>query len=300
MPKILLLCADSSAEWNEALCRKAMTLMPPGFAEENARFRRAQDRRNRILGRLLVLRGLAMLGALPDEETKRTTVRSLPQRACERSGRLVPRRSPAYPDGVASWSVDSSGRPYLAQPPRRADFNISHTEGAVVVALSPCGRIGVDVERRSGGEVEEYLGAFTENERSWILAGEGAKERMLRLWTRKEAILKAAGTGFSLAPSLIDVLEGEAVVGGVLYRVRELDIDLGTGGTSARLPGGASRRDAAFALDRGGFLCHIAMEAPNDRVHRERGMRKGLMKKLSEQVEILYFTIEEAVEIGLG
>ncbi|GAB6058275.1 4'-phosphopantetheinyl transferase family protein [Desulfonatronum parangueonense] len=168
--------------------------MPANFAAANSRFLRESDRRERILARLLVLVGLSRLGVAPS-------------------------------DGLSSWGVDVLGRPALGGADAGWDFNISHTEGLAAAVFSLAGRVGIDVERRGPGDsVEEYLDAFTAAERPWILAGANPKKRMLRLWTRKEAVLKAAGTGFSLNPATLDVLDGDVVVGRVQYTTRELGL----------------------------------------------------------------------------
>ena len=79
------------------------------------------------------------------------------------------------------------------------DFNISHTHGLVVCAVSGC-RVGVDAElirpvreslcRRVLAEERELL------ERTALTHGEGAAaELFTRLWTLKESYGKATGAG---------------------------------------------------------------------------------------------------------
>lgn len=78
-------------------------------------------------------------------------------------------------------------KPTLGVP---VDFSLSHCEGRVVCALSTRGAVGIDVERLEGlqaGEFQLYLSAA---ERAW--AGRSAR-RFYTLWTRKEAVAKAAG-----------------------------------------------------------------------------------------------------------
>lgn len=73
-------------------------------------------------------------------------------------------------------------------------FSLAHTGDLCVVAVAR-GRVGVDVERkgREVGDVERMAGRwFSEREREWV-GGDG--ERFLRTWTRKEAFVKATGSG---------------------------------------------------------------------------------------------------------
>jgi 4'-phosphopantetheinyl transferase len=85
---------------------------------------------------------------------------------------------------------------------RRPDArtSLSHTDGLALVALGTC-EVGVDVEHVGNApdpEELEDLALLTLSEReATALARVGAAERPLRwlaLWTRKEAVLKAAGS----------------------------------------------------------------------------------------------------------
>lgn len=93
-----------------------------------------------------------------------------------------------------------NGKPVLGPAADRdLHFNISHSETLAVMAATRSGRIGVDVERRrpipnSESLVERF---FTRRERDLYMALPEC-ERMdafFRAWTRKEAVLKAIGSG---------------------------------------------------------------------------------------------------------
>lgn len=88
-------------------------------------------------------------------------------------------------------------------------FNVSHSHQHGLVALALHGRVGVDVEERNmqqnlDGEIQSV---FTPNERADLAAAHGPQKIHLffRLWTMKEALLKALGTGFSLDMSGIEI-----------------------------------------------------------------------------------------------
>lgn len=76
-------------------------------------------------------------------------------------------------------------------------FNISHTRKAFAIAISDT-YTGVDLEglnRRLDMKLV-MNSTFSNRERSYITANPmGEKERFFLLWTRKEAVLKAIGTG---------------------------------------------------------------------------------------------------------
>lgn len=96
------------------------------------------------------------------------------------------------------------GRPELLDasgvPPLR--FNLSHTNGLIVVAIGLGGELGVDVEDvRRATRAPEFAAEFlAEPEREQLAAASPAdrQARFFELWTLKEAYLKARGLGLSL------------------------------------------------------------------------------------------------------
>jgi 4'-phosphopantetheinyl transferase len=95
------------------------------------------------------------------------------------------------------WVQGAHGKPALALPPPH--FNLSRRDGAAAVALSMTHEVGVDVETRRAIDDARELAAlhFTPRERESIVDDVG----FLRVWTRKEACMKATGLGMWLAPS---------------------------------------------------------------------------------------------------
>ena len=114
----------------------------------------------------------------------------------------------------------SHGKPSL-HPDHRLDrlaFNLSHTRGAVACAITLDHAIGVDIEQveRSTRLVDIADSHFAPAERALLRAAPAAEQRALffRLWTLKEAYIKAHGDGlslpldqfaFTLAPLAIDI-----------------------------------------------------------------------------------------------
>ncbi|MFJ4825604.1 4'-phosphopantetheinyl transferase family protein [Streptomyces bacillaris] len=98
------------------------------------------------------------------------------------------------------------GRPAVVQTDDEPmlHFSLAHSRGLVAVAVAPR-VIGVDVERLpSTGTVEACARALHTRERA-ELAAVPPDERQAyfgRLWTRKEAYLKALGTGLSRHPRI--------------------------------------------------------------------------------------------------
>jgi 4'-phosphopantetheinyl transferase len=105
--------------------------------------------------------------------------------------------------------MNSYGKPYL---PEAAGlwFNVSHSGNMGLIAFATVGEVGIDVEARQDGiEVLEIAAAnFTYKEQLRIAAAVTQEEQIsifLRLWTRKEAVLKAVGRGIGSGLEMVDV-----------------------------------------------------------------------------------------------
>lgn len=99
------------------------------------------------------------------------------------------------------------GKPRLVDP-QSCTFSLSHGGDVALIATSPNGEIGVDVEVLRA--VEDSLGLaernFTAAECAELAsAARGDRDLVfLRCWTRKEACLKAIGSGLAIAPETFD------------------------------------------------------------------------------------------------
>jgi 4'-phosphopantetheinyl transferase len=88
-------------------------------------------------------------------------------------------------------------------------FNISHSGAHGLIAFAAAGRIGVDVEERIARRDLDGISqtVFTPGERAALAATSGERKVHLffSLWTLKEALIKALGSGFSLDPSRFEI-----------------------------------------------------------------------------------------------
>ena len=102
------------------------------------------------------------------------------------------------------FSVTQFGKPVLQAPgAERLAFSVSHTDGMALLAFAWDCRVGVDVERRSDGLDIAGIGRgiFSAIEEETLDAARpDSAESLLSIWTRKEALLKALGTGLSGEP----------------------------------------------------------------------------------------------------
>jgi phosphopantetheinyl transferase len=93
------------------------------------------------------------------------------------------------------------GEPYIADC--GWSISISHADSLSAIALSPCGSVGVDIERARPVDDAHAIAAryFHPAERQWLRDADASElsRRFLRLWVRKEAVAKAAGSGLGMA-----------------------------------------------------------------------------------------------------
>jgi 4'-phosphopantetheinyl transferase len=105
------------------------------------------------------------------------------------------------------------GRPSV-DPSWGIDFSTSHDDGLAVIAVTSGGRVGVDIERvRHLPDALELAAAhMTPKETAWLRSRSPRtrSRTFLELWTRKEALVKALGTGLSVPLDGIDTMPGDS------------------------------------------------------------------------------------------
>ena len=97
----------------------------------------------------------------------------------------------------------------VGDEPVTTSFNVSHSGNHGLIAFAPRGRLGVDVEERHhrhdpDGPVNDVF-APREQEELAKLSAADKLDLFFRLWTLKEAAIKALGTGFSLDPAGFEI-----------------------------------------------------------------------------------------------
>jgi 4'-phosphopantetheinyl transferase len=103
-----------------------------------------------------------------------------------------------------SYFYGTHGKPGIKGDP--LFFNISHTRNSFSFAISDHFSIGLDVEEINRDINFEAIirRFFSGNEGEYILNSRGkSRDRFFQLWTRKEAFLKAIGTG--IIPQLANI-----------------------------------------------------------------------------------------------
>ena len=131
---------------------------------------------------------------------------------------------------------DAYHRPYFNAD---FDFNISHSGNRVICCGTTTAKVGADIEQVKPINFNDYTDYFTNNEWDNILNARDPNAAFYKFWTRQEAVLKAAGTGFYIPLQEIDVSAENVPYNNYIYHLSEVKLD-------------------------GGYQCHIAATVEQD------------------------------------
>lgn len=112
-------------------------------------------------------------------------------------------------------SYNIFGKPFL--PGIDVHFNWSHSGDmiALVISNTIC---GIDIELHSGKEIYDYQSFCTELELEWLNKKDVGSEyseiiNFMSLWTAKESVVKAKGTGLYTDPRYIEIIHEKSKKG---------------------------------------------------------------------------------------
>ena len=143
----------------------------------------------------------------PEQERRSGFVHSAPRRRftlCRAVLRALICRNLDCRNEELSFAASKFGKPFACVRGTQAkiSFNVSHGGRHGLIAVAHSGQVGVDVEERSTGrDLDGYIRTlFAPGERAELERSRGRKkvELFYRLWTMKEALVKAAGDGLTL------------------------------------------------------------------------------------------------------
>lgn len=127
-----------------------------------------------------------------------------------------------FPAGsLAGLRYSRHGKPTLDLP---IEFSLSHCAGRILCALATSGPVGVDVEPIGALTAAEFGHYFTADERAW--AGDDP-QRFCALWTRKEAVVKAAGSRGLAAMRDVRIDHDQAFHAGTRWYTAPISVDRG-------------------------------------------------------------------------
>jgi 4'-phosphopantetheinyl transferase len=182
---------ETTHPWSEQELTDRLVLLPPKLRQEALRKRGWLDRQLSVLGKLLLIKLLKELGL-----QKKLSLTDL--------------------------QYNIFHRPYFNAT---FDFNIAHSGNMVTCCGSLNGKVGMDIELIKKIDLDDYTDHFTENEWNHINRSSDRQERFYHYWTRKEAALKAIGTGFHTPLASVDVAGESLVYDDHEYHFQTLNID---------------------------------------------------------------------------
>lgn len=156
------------------------------------------------------------------------------------------------PDSVVVRQADAASKPELGDA-ERLRFNWSHSGDQAVVAVATDIEVGIDIERADRRVRARALAQrfFAPAETDWLagLAPAVHERAFLRIWTAKEAVLKALGAGIAAG---LDKVTVEARPDGQL-RLAALALEV---------PGAQALRLRAIPTPRQNTLASLAWLGP--------------------------------------
>lgn len=177
---------------------------------------------------------------LPEEQERQKRYRFARDRAAYGLGRMLTRWLLMPDSPPRPFDRMPGGKPFL---PGRPNFNISHGAGVLAVVFHDEPDIGIDIESLSRlGQAKTRYGLVCHpQEKSHLesLPPRESKAAFARCWTRKEALLKAAGLG-------------------VADNLAALDMQLGATAPLFTHPAIVQVRDIALPFDD----CHCSLALP--------------------------------------
>lgn len=122
-------------------------------------------------------------------------------------------------EAAITFTRDSHGRPHLDGA--GFDMNLSHTSGWSAVAAGKVAHVGVDVETDPAGDprraasLRSVADTFAPAERQYLdtLPEDSWTSAVIRLWTLKEAFMKAVGLGLAIDPADVSFVLPSSAVG---------------------------------------------------------------------------------------
>jgi 4'-phosphopantetheinyl transferase len=107
------------------------------------------------------------------------------------------------------FAPSDMGKPQLSHPATDLRFNLSHSHEYIMVAVTRHREIGVDLEfQREAIEIDQLADRFfSSSERNYLkqVVPRDRSKRFFQLWTAKEALVKAMGSGLAIPLSSFDV-----------------------------------------------------------------------------------------------
>lgn len=169
-----------------------LPLLPESLRLLNLQYRREEDRIRNLLGKVLLIEALKRLG-------------------------------------YGNYSLElllynQFGKPYFSNG---FDFNITHSGEYIFCAMQDGSKLGIDVEQIKDLNFSHLKSSMSEDEWCIINKNMYPLDIYYKLWTMKEAAVKADGRGFSICPNQIEIISNcHILIGNTLWYLKEIKFDM--------------------------------------------------------------------------
>jgi len=191
MPSVEILYARFDEELSISEQERLLSFLPQSLKAPIVRCRSKMEKKARLFGKLLLREGFAKYSSSVNV--------------------------------LESLKFNKYGRPYYEG---KIDFNISHSDGCVVCALSDDVRLGIDIEKVRDIDLHLFEKYMTTGEWRNIHSSSNQLVEFYRYWTRKESIMKADGRGMSAPLQDININDLTGELDAKLWLLNEVKIDL--------------------------------------------------------------------------
>ncbi len=175
---------------DDSCISKYLELLPAFMGREISKFKTLADKKAKILSRLM----------LRDSMTDASVSNDL-----------------------SNWNRDDNNKPFIKH---WYSFNISHSQEFVVLAYTIEETIGIDIEKMEELEYFDLIKYFHSDEQLFIESREKPIENFYEIWVKKEALLKAVGTGLTESLCDFDCTDNNLSYRGQNWYLKEILINL--------------------------------------------------------------------------
>lgn len=169
---MITLCYYNINELPDGKIPEYLDLLPPFMNHDIMRYHNASDRKTRLMARLML------------------------KNILEQEGRA---------QLLLNWQRESGNKPFIQG---WESFNISHSGDLVVLAYGSS-VLGVDIEKKDAANYSELMTFFHPAEQDYIAGSGDRADSFYEIWTKKEALLKAEGSGIIKGLNHIDCTRDE-------------------------------------------------------------------------------------------
>lgn len=171
------------------LIAKYLPRFSTDFQYKITKYRRWQDAQLSLLGRVLLVKGMAQMNGVFDN---------------------------------SDLKYNAFNKPYFDSSD--VNFNISHSGKVVVCALTYLGDIGIDIEKIEPIKVSDFKSQMTNNEWESVNNSKDIERSFFLYWSQKEAVIKAHGKGLIIPLKSFEVQNNKTTIGIKNFFLKEIII----------------------------------------------------------------------------